>query len=154
MAFDTAFRLLGNAADAEDATQEALLDAIELHTRHAIANWGGLLRQFATRRAIDRLRRRRQLHDLPLELPTPASDRPESAAIERELADRLRRAVAELPDREGSVFALRFFGEMSNPEIAETLGITADAVAVSLHKARAKLMHVLNVNPPRGSSHE
>ena len=71
---------------------------------------------------------------------------PERAAIERELAERLRAAVAQLPDREASVFSLRYFGEMSNTEIAETLEISADAVGVALHKARAKLKEALGVN--------
>jgi DNA-directed RNA polymerase specialized sigma24 family protein len=58
MAFDTAWRLLGHAADTEDAVQEAFLEAFRLHGRQQVCNWGGLLQHLATRRAIDRLRRR------------------------------------------------------------------------------------------------
>lgn len=145
MAFDTAWRLLGHVADAEDVVQESLLDAFQLHARRAIDNWGGLLRHLATRRAIDRLRRRRKTETLPCEPVTPESDQPESVAIERELANRLRMAVAELPNREASVFSLHYFGEMANPDIAETLGITTGAVGVALHKARSKLKRALNV---------
>jgi RNA polymerase sigma-70 factor (ECF subfamily) len=150
MAFDTAWRLLGQAADTEDAVQEALLEAFQLHGRQPVSNWGGLLRHLATRRAIDRLRKRRRAVPLSLtpvmvEPASPESEQPESAAIERELAERLRLAVAELPDREASVFSLRYFGEMPNSDIAETLGITADAVGVALHKARKKLKELLGV---------
>jgi len=66
-------------------------------------------------------------------------------AVERELANRLRWAVAELPDREASVFSLHYFGEMANGEIAETMGITADAAGVALHKARKKLKELLGL---------
>jgi RNA polymerase sigma-70 factor (ECF subfamily) len=139
MAFDTAWRLLGNAADAEDVVQDALLDAFRLHSQQSIVNWGGLLRQLAARRAIDRLRTRPGVQ-LFLEEPVAAdSDGPEAAAREVELAERLRSAISTLPDRESEVFSLRYLGEMTSAEIAQALGITAGAVAVALHKARTKL---------------
>jgi RNA polymerase sigma-70 factor (ECF subfamily) len=150
VAFDTAWRLLGNVADAEDVVQETLLDAFRMHAREDIDNWGGLLRRLATRRAIDRLRRRRKSEVAPHEPLAGVSDQPESAAIERELADRLRRAIAELPDREASVFSLRYFGELTNPEIALALSISPTAVGVALHKARAKLKQMLKVENPAG----
>jgi RNA polymerase sigma-70 factor, ECF subfamily len=151
MAFDTAWRLLGHAADTEDAVQEAFLEAFRLHGRQQVRNWGGLLRHLATRRAIDRLRQRRKFLALPLEALTsepasPASDQPESVTVQHELADRLRLAIAKLPDREASVFSLHYLGEMSNGEIAETLGISADAVGVALHKARNRLKELLDLH--------
>jgi RNA polymerase sigma-70 factor (ECF subfamily) len=150
MAFDTAWRLLGHVADTEDAVQEALLDAFRLHGRQPVANWGGLLRHLATRRAIDRLRKRRTVDPLPPEPPkceraSPESQQPESVAATRELANHLRWAVAELPDREASVFSLHYFGEMANIDIAETLGISADAAGVALHKARKRLKELLGM---------
>ena len=146
MAFDTAWRLLGHTADADDAVQEAFLDAFKLYTRQPIENWGGLLRNLATRRAIDRLRSRRSnMSAIETEPSAAISDEPESAAIEHELAHRLRQAVANLPDREATVFSLRYFGEMTNPMIAETLNITLDAVGMALHKARAKLKDALGL---------
>ena len=51
MAFDTAWRILGHNDDTEDAVQDALVDALRLHRQQPIANWGGLLRHLATRRA-------------------------------------------------------------------------------------------------------
>jgi RNA polymerase sigma-70 factor (ECF subfamily) len=150
MAFDTAWRLLGHAADTEDAVQEAFLEAFRLHGRQQVRNWGGLLRLLAARRAIDRLRQRRKFLSLPLEALTiepasPASEQPESVAVQHELADRLRLAIAKLPDREASVFSLHYLGEMSNCEIAETLGISTDAVGMALHKARNRLKELLDL---------
>jgi RNA polymerase sigma-70 factor, ECF subfamily len=148
MAFDTAWRLLGHVADTEDVVQEALLDAFRLHGREPVGNWGALLRHLTARRAIDRLRKRRSTVSLPpiplqFEPAAPESQQPESVAVERELADRLRLAMAELSDREAGVFSLRHFGELTNAEIAETLGISLDAVGVALHKARKRLKELL-----------
>ncbi|MGA2060919.1 MAG: RNA polymerase sigma factor [Thermoguttaceae bacterium] len=148
MVFDMAWRLLGHAADTEDVVQEALLDAFRLHGRDPVGNWGALLRHLATRRAIDRLRKRRLSAPLPPKPPAfepaaPESQQPESVAVERELADRLRLAMAQLSNREAGVFSLRYFGEMPNADIAETLGISLDAVGVALHKARKRLKEIL-----------
>jgi RNA polymerase sigma-70 factor (ECF subfamily) len=148
LAFDAAWRLLGHAADTEDAVQEALLDAFRLHCSQKVDNWGALVRHLATRRAIDRLRKRRKAAPMPLgtfEVPAPESEQPESVAAERELADRLRRAIAELSEREASVFSLRYFGEMPNSEIARTLEISTDAVGVALYKARNRLKELLGL---------
>ncbi|MHC4086061.1 MAG: RNA polymerase sigma factor [Planctomycetota bacterium] len=145
MAFDTAWRILGNVADTEDAVQEALLGAFRLHQQQAVTNWGGLLRHLSIRRALDRLRKRKPILLLTDESLSPCGSQPEQAAAVRELADRLRAALAKLPRREATVFSMRYFGEMSNTEIAETLHISADAVGVALHKARTKLKEALCV---------
>jgi RNA polymerase sigma-70 factor, ECF subfamily len=150
MAFDTAWRLLGHAGDTEDAVQEAFLEAFRLHGRQQVRNWGGLLRQLATRRAIDRLRQRCAVLTLPLgalavDPASPESEQPESVAVERELAERLRWGIAKLSDREANVFSLHYLGERANGEIAETLGISADAVGVALHKARNRLKQLLGL---------
>jgi RNA polymerase sigma-70 factor (ECF subfamily) len=55
------------------------------------------------------------------------------------LAERLRQVVADLPEREGAVFCLRYFEDLSYHQIAEALNISSGAVAQALHKARAKL---------------
>jgi RNA polymerase sigma-70 factor (ECF subfamily) len=148
LAFDVAWRLLGHAADTEDVVQEALLDAFRLRAGETVQNWGALIRQLTTRRAIDRLRKRRAATLVPLgtfEVIAPESYQPEWVTVERELADRLRSAIAELSDREASVFSLRFFGEMDNGEIARTLGISTDAVGVALYKARKRLQELLGL---------
>ena len=70
-------------------------------------------------------------------------DAPDAALLERETTERFREAVAQLPRREGEVFCLRYFEDLSYQQIAETLSITAGAAAAALHKARAKLEAVL-----------
>lgn len=145
MAYETAWRVLGDAADAEDAVQDAFVDALRLHGREVVGNWGALLRHLAGRRAIDLLRRRRGgPHErIDADPPAPPSSRPDAAAEAAEVADRLRQALAALPGREAEVFSLRYFGDLSNVDIAAALTITPGAVAVALHKARARLAAVL-----------
>jgi len=146
MAFETAWRILGNASDTEDAVQEAFLDALRLHRRGTVGNWGALLRHLASRRALDLLRKRRPLVPVAAELPAPRSAQPDVVALAAERLALLRQALARLPQREAEVFSLRYFGELSNPAIAEMLHITVGAVAVALHKARTRLQAVLEAS--------
>jgi RNA polymerase sigma-70 factor (ECF subfamily) len=143
MAYATAWRLLANASDAEDAVQEAFAEAVRVKGRNAVRNWGGLLRRLVVCRALDLARRRRKPAALTEAVEAPLRQRPEAVAVGRELADRLRSALAELPAREAEVFAMRHLAELSNGEIAEQLGLSAGAVGVALHKARQKLEALL-----------
>lgn len=143
MVFGAAWRILGHAADTEDVVQEVFLEAHRLQDGVTVRNWGGLLRRLATYRALDRLRQRKHHCSLEQDLPVGPEDEPEAAAMGKELADRLRQAVAQLPQREAAVFSLRYFDELSYQEIASSLEITTGAVAQALHKARAKLESML-----------
>ena len=143
MVAGTAWRILGHAADTEDVVQDVFLQAHRLRLSQPVRSWPALLRRLAATQALYRLRQRKPAVPLDgLDLPTPTVE-PDEAAQCAELADRLRQAVATLPAREGEVFCLRYFEELSDQKIAETLDITGGAVRVALHKARAKLETLL-----------
>ena len=143
LVYRTAWRILGHAADTEDVVQEVFLQAHLFVQTRPVRHWSGLLRRLAACRALDRLRQRRSAVSLDgLELPSNG-ETPDEAAVSRELADRLRQAIGELPPREAEVFCLRYFDDLPYQEIADTLCISAGAVAMALHKARAKLEALL-----------
>jgi RNA polymerase sigma-70 factor (ECF subfamily) len=143
MVFRTAWRILGHVADTEDVVQEVFLEALRLRRSGPVRNWGGLLRRLATFRAVDCLRQRKATVPLDSLTLTAAEEGPEAAAIGRELADRLRQAVAQLSEQEAAVFCLRYFEDLSYRIIATTLNVSSGAVATALHKARVKLESLL-----------
>jgi len=145
MALETAWRILGNAPDTEDAVQDAFLDAFRLHMRRRVDCWGAMLRRLAARRAVDVLRKRRRTRPLEVDPPAPVGGEPETAALGAELETRFREAVAALPARQAEVFSLYYFGDLTNAQIAGALNITPGAVAVALHKARTRLQTRLNL---------
>jgi RNA polymerase sigma-70 factor, ECF subfamily len=142
--YATAKRILGHAADAEDTVQEVLIEAHRLSQNRTVRLEGALLRRMAACRALDRLRQRKNLQPLDGREIRDFAQGPPAAAIARELVERLRQALAQLPPREGEVFALRYFEELSYQQIAESLAMQPGAVATALHKARAKLEVLLN----------
>lgn len=141
-AYALAYRLLGSAADAEDAIQEAYLSAFQLHRRQPVKNWAALLSHLTTRRSLDLLRKRTQARPLPVDVASNFPS-PPAALVTLELHERLRAALSALPAREGEVFTLRYLAELSNGEIAEFLDLSANGVAAALHRAREKLARLL-----------
>lgn len=140
----TAYRLLGNRADAADCFQETFVSALEFCRRRRVRNFSALLTRLATVRAIDQLRRRfrranfssglSELPDVQNTNPGPAQ-----AAQEQELTDGLRELLSKLPPREAQAFCLRYLNDLSYRQIANELGVTTNAAGVLLHRARAKL---------------
>jgi RNA polymerase sigma-70 factor (ECF subfamily) len=148
----TAYRLLGNRADADDCFQETFLAALKLSRGRPVEHWGALLQRVATTRAIDRLRERGRRHarESPADFePVDATGpRPPELAEASELSDRLRRALTQLPDRPAEVFCLHCLEGWTHQEIADHLAVSVDAVAVALHRAR-KQLHDLLAPAPR-----
>jgi RNA polymerase sigma-70 factor (ECF subfamily) len=144
----TAWRLLGNHADASDCFQDAFLAALEVSRREPIRHWPALLVRLTTQRALDRLRQRMRRAVRCDDLPDPAAvasanPGPVAEAEAAELAARLRRALGKLPPRQAEVFCLRCVDGLSYSDIARELGLKTSAVGVLLHRARARLRELL-----------
>ena len=132
LVFRTAYRITGNAADAEDVLQTVFLRMVRLNPE--VDNPESYLRRSAVNAALDVVRAR---HDNDtLEPERIASG---SCTELSELRDSLRRALSKLPARNAEMFAMRFFEGYTNPEIAKVLGISQVVVAVTLHRTRRKL---------------
>jgi RNA polymerase sigma-70 factor, ECF subfamily len=136
----TVYRLVRNEADADECFQETFLAALELSNRQAVRNWPALLQQMATRRAIDRLRkrvrRRRREESADLALAEAIQANPSQDAEAAELDSALRGALARLRPRQAEVFCLYELDEWSYQQIADQFGITVNSVGVILHRAR------------------
>ncbi|HUS47981.1 MAG TPA: sigma-70 family RNA polymerase sigma factor [Phycisphaerae bacterium] len=147
--WQTAYRLLGNRADASDCFQETFLSALELSRRQKVRNWSALLMRVCTCRAMDQLRRRcrrADRHEDVADWAAVASPNPGPSewALAAELSQRLRLALAALPGRQAEVFCMRCLNDLSYRAIARLLGIKTSAVGVLLHRARSRLRELLS----------
>ena len=137
-----AYRITGSMADAEDIAQGLFLRLAS--EERPIDNAGSYLHRAAINGALDLLRRRKSAATEPLEQAADVASgswqsSPESAVASRQLGDALRIAIGELAPRAAEMFALRYFEELDNKEIAAVMETSQAVVAVTLHNARSRL---------------
>jgi|SRR4051794_5921785 RNA polymerase sigma-70 factor (ECF subfamily) len=146
-----ALRLVGNAADAEDALQDSLLDAWRRLDRFrgdsAFTTWAY---RIVTNRCLDLLRRRRATLSMeqaeevaPERLAAPEAGAPEHAAEVDAGLVALRAALRTLPDDQRACFVLRELEGLGYAEIAEITGASETAVRGRIHRARRGLAEVM-----------
>lgn len=141
LVYRCAWRILRHRQEVEDVVQDVFLTAWSDPNLHEVENIGGWLRSVTAHRSLDRLRKRTPVLSAELDL------RPDHGSISEvehlELCQLVRQQVAALPDQQRLAYSLRYFEEMSNPEIAEQLNMTATAVSTCLHTARQSLAETL-----------
>ena len=136
LVFRAAYRVTGNAADAEDVLQTVFLRLLRRdHHSDPLENPESYLRRAAVNAALDVIRSRQTNATIPLSDETPARMQPDASSLRQTLA----RAIAQLKPRPAEIFTLRFIEGLSNREIAEMLGISQVLVAVIVHRTRQQL---------------
>jgi RNA polymerase sigma-70 factor (ECF subfamily) len=136
LVFRTAYRITGNATDAEDVLQTVFLRLVRRdESAPAMENSESYLRRAAINAALDVVRARRTAETAPLADSLPAG----GGLDQRELRECLRHSLARLNPQWAEIFALRFFEGHTNPEIARMLAMSQVRVAVTLHRARRQM---------------
>ena len=147
--FRLAYRILGNAQDAEDVVQDTFVIAYRsIDTFRGEGTIGAWLRSIAARLAVRNATRRSsapQLDVLEVELADASSgpSAPLAGVLTDERAAAIRHAIAGLPEGQREVIALRFFGELTLPEIAETTGRPLPTCKSHLRRGLIRLRGVL-----------
>lgn len=138
MVFRTAYRVTGNAADAEDVLQVVFLRLLRRETSaEAMDNPESYLRRAAINAALDVIRARQTDRTVDLAVLEVTGEPAQGATPE--LRQALARAMAQLKPRQAEIFALRFLEGFTNPEIARMLEISQVRVAVIVHRTRLQL---------------
>ncbi len=142
--FGVAFRMLGNAAEAEEMAQEAFMRAhrslSEFRGDAKLSTW---LYAIVSRLCLSRLasgerRAGRQGEETLLRLSDPQGG-PDAGVERAELEAALHHAIAELPEDRRAVVILRDLQGLSYEEIAEALDLELNTVRSRLHRARLDL---------------
>jgi RNA polymerase sigma-70 factor, ECF subfamily len=168
LVYVTIFAILRNEVDAEDAAQETMINAFRhLASFRGESKFSTWLVTIALNEARKRLRKAKTGAEDSLDEPkedsegdfTPAvltdwREVPLAALERKELREKLREAVATLPEKYREVFVLRDIEEFNQEETAAALGISITLVKVRLHRARMMLQKLLvpylkSQTPPR-----
>ena len=142
--FNVAFRMLGTAAEAADATQDVFLKVFENIARYdpkyRLFSW---IYRIAVNESIDRLKHRRHAEAFAIDVedfPLASVERgPEQVTGDAQLHDLIQTALMELPYDHRVVIVLRHFAECSYAQMAEILHIPEKTVKSRLYSARQEL---------------
>jgi RNA polymerase sigma-70 factor (ECF subfamily) len=139
--YNLCYRMLGNAEDAEDASQETFLRAYRSMRRYdnnrPFSTW---LLSIAAHHCIDQIRRRRMSIVSIEELPVP--DVPDvSPGLEakvglKEEQRRIRKLLETLEPKDRAAVVMYYWYDFSYEEICQALSLTLSAVKSRLHRAR------------------
>jgi RNA polymerase sigma-70 factor (ECF subfamily) len=154
-----AYRMMGNAHDAEDVVQEAFLRAYQKLRQFAgNANFGTWVYRIAANYAIDRLRQRNteearrerpsttgedSLEVDPLSQAQDMSPSPEQLARSAQLGERMKAALAGLSPAERTAIVMRHWDGCGIDEIAEVLKSNSNATKNTVFRAVQKLRRAL-----------
>ena len=146
-----AFRMLGDAAEAEDVAQETFVklwrEAARWQPRAKLSTW---LYRVAHNACVDRLRARKTREATPLPELSAEGQQPGELLERREASEAVAHALSELPERQRAAIALVYYQGLRNYEAAEVLGVKVEAVESLLARARRQLKRVLR--PPSAAS--
>lgn len=146
MAVGYAYSILRDFQFAEDAAQEAFLEAYRnLDKLRAPAAFPGWFRRIVFKQC-DRITRNRSLALIPLDAAEDrAAQQPTQAdAVEqREMNDKILAAVDSLPDHERAATTLFYIGGHSQDEVAEFLDVPVTTIKKRLYSARNRLREML-----------
>ncbi|GAB4544677.1 MAG: sigma-70 family RNA polymerase sigma factor [Anaerolineales bacterium] len=160
--FNLCYRMLGEAAWAEDAAQETFLRAYQHIHRYDVkrpfATW---LLSIAAHHCIDTLRRRKfSIFSLDaededgnaVELPDPRAPDPEQASQDAQTNQRVHALLNDLDPTDRAAVIMRYWYDYSEVEIADSLRLTVSAVKSRLHRSRRELANLWKTQDARFES--
>jgi RNA polymerase sigma-70 factor, ECF subfamily len=163
-AYNLAFRLTGNSADAEDVTQDAYVRAWHnFDSYDASRSFEGWLFRIITNRVIDLRRRQKRVPMYSLDSPVHGDDdgqplahefaspnsNPEQIVVGPVMEERLEKALATLPLDYRNAILLCDVEQRSYQEIADRMRCAIGTVRSRIHRARVMLRKRLEAAPGR-----
>jgi RNA polymerase sigma-70 factor (ECF subfamily) len=153
-AYNLAYRLTGNATDAEDVTQDAYVRAWNNFSNYdSSRSFEGWLFRIITNRVIDMRRRQKRVPMYSLDTPIQGDEdgqmlahefaapdsNPEQLVVGPIMEERLQQALAALPADYREAILLCDVEERSYQEIADSMDCAIGTVRSRIHRARVML---------------
>jgi RNA polymerase sigma-70 factor (ECF subfamily) len=149
MVYRTAYSLTGSLQDAEDIVQSLFLQLLRLGFPRGLRdNSKAYLYRATVNLSLNAVKSRRRqilIEDVEL-LESPSV--PAASGPDPELRRRLLDAMAQLHPRAVEILILHYEHNYSDAQIGKLLGTSRGVIAVTLHRARARLKKLLDASSP------
>lgn len=155
LAYNVAYRVLGDADAAADATQDAFLSAYRAMARFRGGSFRSWLMRIVTNACYDQLRVKKRRPTTSIdededpdrqEWNVDPGERPEAFVVRQELGQAIQRGLDILPVEQRTAVVLSDIQGMSYEEIAETMNTSLGTVKSRLNRGRRKLRDYLVEN--------
>ncbi len=141
--FRAAYKVLGNAEDAEDVLQTVFLRLSRREDEVAMQSVESYLYRAAVNASLDLLRSRRDRTDVSLDQDGTSANLAIAGRFDPEkdidLKRWIRQALPKLQGRAAEMFILRYVQDLNNREIARMFQTSQAVVAVTLFRTRTQL---------------
>ena len=160
-AYNIAYRMMHDPADADDVVQDAFLSAYRARERFRgdaqVTTW---LYRIVVNAALQKIRKERKpqrmaqasVDDVEIRDWSPG---PESQTLNEELREKLEEAIGELSEDLRTAVVLRDVQQLTTEEAATIVGISVPAFKARLHRGRVNLREQLDtyVHQGQGQGH-
>jgi RNA polymerase sigma-70 factor (ECF subfamily) len=157
LAYNVAYRIMGDSDGASDATQDAFVKAYQRIGQYRGGSFKAWLLRIVTNTCYDALRARRRRPTVSLENEVEGeesdpdydprlidtAERPEAFVMRKELAGVIQVAISQLPADQRTALILSDIEGMDYQEIADAMGTALGTVKSRLSRARAKMRDLL-----------
>jgi RNA polymerase sigma-70 factor (ECF subfamily) len=153
LAYNVAYRILGDGDSASDATQDGFIKAFQRLNQYRGGSFKAWLLRIVTNTCYDILRahKRRPTTSLEKEDEDPEHDgrlqdpaeRPDAYVLRHELAVAIQAAIGKLPPDQRATLVLSDIEGLDYQEIADATGVALGTVKSRLSRARARLRDLL-----------
>jgi RNA polymerase sigma-70 factor (ECF subfamily) len=157
IAYGLAYRILRDAALAEDAVQDAFLTVWRtasrfLPERAKASTW---ILTLVHRRAVDVVRReeRRRAESLDVVPEQESGEATDETAWLRFERERVQEALRQLPDQQREALELAYYGGFTQSELAERLGLPLGTIKSRMFAGLSRLRELLAEGDTTGETH-
>jgi RNA polymerase sigma-70 factor (ECF subfamily) len=158
IAYNVAYRMLGDTDAAADATQDAFIKAFQRIDQYRGGSFKAWILRIVTNTCYDALREQKRRPTSSLDRDEDEGDemdsehdarlidgaeRPDAFILRRELARAIQAAIEQLPDDQRATLVLADIEGLDYQEIADATGVALGTVKSRLSRARAKVRDLL-----------